>query len=77
MDRNQIRGSEIRKFYLEIHSQQPLKNGKAAIEVGLMNGGKVPHSRHSALFQKPSFLEHTQTASIHASTNPVTKPSGC
>jgi hypothetical protein len=47
MDRNQIRGSDIRQFYLEIHSQQPLKNGKAAIEVGLMNGGKVPHSRRS------------------------------
>jgi hypothetical protein len=41
MDRNQIRGSDIRQFYLEIHSQQPLKNGKAAIEVGRMNGGKV------------------------------------
>jgi hypothetical protein len=41
MDRNQICGSDIRQFYLEIHSQQPLKNGKAAIEVGLMNGGKV------------------------------------
>jgi hypothetical protein len=60
MDRNQIRGSEIRQFYLEIHSQQPLKNGKAAIEVGLMNGGKVSHSRHSALFQKRLFLARPQ-----------------